>query len=458
MKDSCSRSGDEEEIRLKPLSEQITPLIQRKDSAAAPGITAGVASGVSSLHGGGRPMSQDERSFFEPRFGTDFSGVRVHADNSAAKLSKSINARAFTLGRNIVFGAGQYKPYSGEGKRLMAHELTHVVQQNTTGNSVIQKAEIDDNPQFCRNLQDLTSMLDAHINQVLSSVSSIQDGAARVDAVYQQLGSGSPYSPIEEWAEHLPTTHQHRVAINATRYRDNENPFLLISGSPSGRRTGSGTVNPWILKGERTLGTLLKFGHLCIGSDKLGHFFQQGRDYFYISVTLGRGDDYARGFGEWLEGRMPANSAIAGWIEHMDDQDWPGFERLAFNRPFWEGVFGLSTTGVFSRGDLAANEAGMEFYKRVYASPNVTFSSRAYINGQWNERINPSCFGPTMARLVAVNDPEFLRRHGDEVRAAYRRYIRQANNTRQGISLSGQDELRATMRRLLAPYISRYTC
>ncbi|MDH3974163.1 MAG: DUF4157 domain-containing protein [Deltaproteobacteria bacterium] len=129
MKDSCSRSGDEEEIRLKPLSDQITPLIQRKDSAAAPGITAGVASGVSSLQGGGRPMSQGERSFFEPRFGTDFSGVRVHADNSAAKLSKSINARAFTLGRNIVFGAEQYKPYSGEGKRLMAHELTHVVQQ-----------------------------------------------------------------------------------------------------------------------------------------------------------------------------------------------------------------------------------------------------------------------------------------------------------------------------------------
>jgi hypothetical protein len=68
------------------------------------------------------------RSFFEPRFGQDFSKVRVHTDSRAARSARDLNARAFTLGRDIVMGAGQYSPGTSEGKRLLAHELTHVIQ------------------------------------------------------------------------------------------------------------------------------------------------------------------------------------------------------------------------------------------------------------------------------------------------------------------------------------------
>ncbi|MDH3974173.1 MAG: DUF4157 domain-containing protein [Deltaproteobacteria bacterium] len=133
MKDNCSRSGDEEEIRLKPISEQITPVIQRKDMAAASGVTPDTVSGISSLQGGGRPLSESSRAFFEPRFGADFSGVRIHEGSSAAYLAQSVNARAFTLGRDVVFGTGQYEPHSREGKSLMAHELAHVAQQGHAG-------------------------------------------------------------------------------------------------------------------------------------------------------------------------------------------------------------------------------------------------------------------------------------------------------------------------------------
>ncbi len=85
---------------------------------------------IGSLHSTGQPIPEKTRSFFEPRFGRDFSNVRLHTGAVAAKSAQSINALAYTSGNNIVFNTGQYSPDSDSGKKLMAHELTHVVQQN----------------------------------------------------------------------------------------------------------------------------------------------------------------------------------------------------------------------------------------------------------------------------------------------------------------------------------------
>ena len=79
--------------------------------------------------GGGMPLPGQARGFFESRFGTDFSGVRIHHDQPAAHLARSINARACTYRNNIYFKQGQYQPQSAAGQHLLAHELTHVVQQ-----------------------------------------------------------------------------------------------------------------------------------------------------------------------------------------------------------------------------------------------------------------------------------------------------------------------------------------
>lgn len=81
---------------------------------------------------GGRPLDPVTRDFFEPRFGRDFEAVRVHDGGSAADSARALNARAYTSGQHIVFGEGQYVPGSDAGKELLAHELTHVVQQNST--------------------------------------------------------------------------------------------------------------------------------------------------------------------------------------------------------------------------------------------------------------------------------------------------------------------------------------
>ncbi len=78
---------------------------------------------------GGSPLPDEVRRFFEPRMGFDFGQVRIHKDNEAARMNRQLGARAFTYGRDIYFGAGQYNPRLAEGKRLIAHELTHVAQQ-----------------------------------------------------------------------------------------------------------------------------------------------------------------------------------------------------------------------------------------------------------------------------------------------------------------------------------------
>lgn len=90
--------------------------------------TTSLESPVRSL-GGGRPLDGSLRTYFEPRFGHDFGQVRVHAGPEAADAARLAGARAFTAGPHIVFGAGEYAPRSAQGQSLLAHELTHTVQQ-----------------------------------------------------------------------------------------------------------------------------------------------------------------------------------------------------------------------------------------------------------------------------------------------------------------------------------------
>jgi hypothetical protein len=104
--------------------------VQRKEGTAdAPQVAPAVAVNISALRGGGSPLSASTRDFFEPRFGADFSRVRVHTGARAADTAKSIHAKAFTVEQDIVFGQGQYAPESADGQRLLAHELTHTIQQ-----------------------------------------------------------------------------------------------------------------------------------------------------------------------------------------------------------------------------------------------------------------------------------------------------------------------------------------
>jgi hypothetical protein len=158
-----SENEEEEEIlQTKPIFGRITPLLQRQEvepvqtkllvqrqaeeeeeneeilqtkevAGRTPGVAQDVQTNINNLRGSGKPLPGSVRAFFEPRFGHNFSNVRVHNDALSSKSAKSLNAKAYTLGSDIVFDAGQYAPEESDGRELLAHELTHVVQQSTNG-------------------------------------------------------------------------------------------------------------------------------------------------------------------------------------------------------------------------------------------------------------------------------------------------------------------------------------
>ena len=106
------------------------PVQRAEATSETPQITPAVANNISALQGGGSPLPAPTRAFFEPRFGADLSQVRLHTDSRAADTAKSIDAKAFTVGQHIAFGANQYAPDSAHGQHLLAHELTHTIQQS----------------------------------------------------------------------------------------------------------------------------------------------------------------------------------------------------------------------------------------------------------------------------------------------------------------------------------------
>ena len=117
--------------RLCDSCEEDLPRVAESD--AAPTVDKATEQSIASLSSGGIPLPAPVRSYMEPRFQADFGAVRIHTDAHANELAGSLQAKAFTVGHNIVFGAGHYAPESESGKRLLAHELTHVVQQGSAG-------------------------------------------------------------------------------------------------------------------------------------------------------------------------------------------------------------------------------------------------------------------------------------------------------------------------------------
>jgi len=83
---------------------------------------------------GGYPLTKDVRNFMEPRFGYEFGNVHIHTDTASVQSAQKLKARAYTVGKNIYFNQGQYTPDSHEGRKLLAHELTHVIQQSNSSN------------------------------------------------------------------------------------------------------------------------------------------------------------------------------------------------------------------------------------------------------------------------------------------------------------------------------------
>lgn len=140
LRGACSCGAECPRCQAKQSGQEYKHLQTRRVQAnddekiAAPPIVQDV------LRSPGRPLDPATRRFMEPRFGYDFSRVRVHTDAKSAESARAINALAYTVGQDMVFGAGQYLPETNEGRQLVAHELTHVMQQTASvGGHVVQR-------------------------------------------------------------------------------------------------------------------------------------------------------------------------------------------------------------------------------------------------------------------------------------------------------------------------------
>ncbi len=114
--------AEEEEVQRQPEED----VVQRKADKELPG---NVMADINSAKSGGTPLPLSVRKFMEPRFEANFSQVRIHNDDRSAQLNKQVSAKAFATGNHIFFAPGQYQPETDQGKELLAHELTHTIQQ-----------------------------------------------------------------------------------------------------------------------------------------------------------------------------------------------------------------------------------------------------------------------------------------------------------------------------------------
>ncbi|NEU10434.1 DUF4157 domain-containing protein [Flavihumibacter sp. R14] len=126
----CEECEKEEKLQRKTATHSTNQYIQAKVNSNS-AVSKSVEDSIQSSRGSGSAIDRQTQSFIGSRMGSDFSEVKVHTNSEAVRLNRGLNARAFTIGNDIYFNEGQYQPGSSDGKRLLAHELTHVLQQSS---------------------------------------------------------------------------------------------------------------------------------------------------------------------------------------------------------------------------------------------------------------------------------------------------------------------------------------
>ncbi|MQA91203.1 MAG: DUF4157 domain-containing protein [Gemmatimonas sp.] len=340
----------EEHVQRTPVPSRITPMASTAGPvrSAAPAKTRtavpqSIVQGV--LSSPGRLLDHGTRGFMESRLGYDFGGVRIHTGGPAGESARRLGARAYTLGRDVVFGTGEYSPRTPEGRQLLAHELVHVVQQRGSEGAVIQRAETD-TARSCGGLTDTKADVNDKVNAELGAGGRTPSGLHARIGVNTSLGR----TAIEDWAEELGASKVRLPGQGATKYAG----------------VTYGLWNP--LQPFPILNPTMRINGICVGSDKLGHFLQQGFEYLQI---------------------FQQTQSEQRAVEHGVSTE--------------VGGFGLSSTGVFSNADLEANRQGLRFYRDLLADPSMTFDIASYINANWNEETNPSHYEESVGAVVWVN-------------------------------------------------------
>ena len=140
------RMKRDKELRMKPEDkpspgkekEKEEVSVQKKEDTTSPKINDSLTKSIQNKIGQGQPLQKDILKEMNKKFQVDFSAVIIHADEESNQLCVDLHAQAFTVGKDIFFKAGKYNPATVEGKKLLVHELTHVLQQQSISDLQIQ--------------------------------------------------------------------------------------------------------------------------------------------------------------------------------------------------------------------------------------------------------------------------------------------------------------------------------
>lgn len=311
--------------------------------------------------GRGQKLSGKTKHEMESGFGSDFSNVNIHTDRNAQEMSQELGAKAFAHGNDIYFNRGQFNPESSQGKHLLAHELTHTIQQKGMVQKKVQRAEADTRVGTSK-LKDSKSLLNKHVNEVIAKGRKMGSLGKMVKYIFDALASNTSVgrSAIEDWVtSKLAKDYRHQPQAKDTKYKGVKDEVSVF---------GDGKI--WLNPLFHILNPSIKVDGKLIGSDKLGHFFQQGYEYFTIADLQKKGEAKAKQYGESTE----------------------------------EGGYGLNTTGIYSNADLSANFKGMSFWRDLVKNPTTyKFDVSKYITNDWNEESNPNFYAGTVGGVVWKN-------------------------------------------------------
>jgi len=183
---------EKQRAMLKLVCPECEDFLQAKEaSPEGVRVSTEFESQIEGVKAGGLPLPESVREFFEPKFGYDFSRVKIHTDARAGDTAKRMNALAYTMGPHIVFAPGQFAPYSHEGKKLLAHELTHVVQQSATTRllgiaSTFATNQEGSFPETQLPVQSLGSTIKIHLQAGSDNI--LRHTAADCDRWYEECG------------------------------------------------------------------------------------------------------------------------------------------------------------------------------------------------------------------------------------------------------------------------------
>lgn len=228
----CATCENDEKQMFKMHHKNEENKLQKKHSGTSNAVGPHTSSYINSLNGKGTHLPKQTNLFFSTKMGYDFSEVKIHTDKAASDSAKAVNAKAYTIGNNIVFDEGQYNIASTEGKRLMAHELTHVIQQNDKLNKINRYTTKETGGSYPGRIQE--------VNTAMNGASVILHKAIRAIQSILISGEQEPNSPVATALKtlfHCPTPKNIRAILadfqNVMQHFDSIQQLIIIYNAQS---------------------------------------------------------------------------------------------------------------------------------------------------------------------------------------------------------------------------------